>query len=167
MEILKNFGFDLPMVVAQIINFLIIFYVLKRFLYKPVMSMVKTREEKIALGLKQAEEARLKLEETIEEEKKILGKAQTEANKLIEEAKTQALSLAAGIETSARTQSEKMLLDARAQMAQDATEIEKRISAKIGTLASEMLAKSLKGIFTEKDQKVIITKALKGIKRID
>lgn len=167
MEILKNFGFDLPMVVAQIINFLIIFYVLKRFLYKPVMSMVKTREEKIALGLKQAEEARLKLEQTLEEEKKILGKAQTEAKELIEEAKTQALSLAASIEVSAKAQSEKMLLDARAQMAQDATEIEKGISAKIGTLASEMLAKSLKGIFTEKDQKVIITKALKGIKRID
>lgn len=167
MEILKNLGFDLPMVVAQIINFLIIFYLLKRFLYKPVMNMVKTREEKIAQGLKQAEEARIKLEETIEEERKILGKAQTQGKELIEEAKTQALSLAADIETNAKAQTEKMLLNARAQMAQDATEIEKRISAKISFLAQDMLTKSLKGVFTEKDQKVIINKALKSIKRVD
>lgn len=167
MEILKNFGFDLPMLVAQIINFLIIFFVLKRFLYKPVMNMVKTREDKIAQGLEQAEQARIKLEETLEEEKRILSKAQTQAKELIEEAKTQAQTLSLQIEANAKVQTEKMLIDARAQMAHDATEIEKRISAKISMLAANILTKSLKGVFTEKDQKVIITKALKSIKRVD
>jgi F-type H+-transporting ATPase subunit b len=58
MEILKTFGFDPILLGAQIINFLIIFYLLKRFLYKPVLGMLKTREDKIKEGIKQAEEAR-------------------------------------------------------------------------------------------------------------
>ena len=75
MEILKNLGFDPVMLAAQIVNFLIILYLLKRFLYKPILEMLKKREDSIKEGLKQAEEARITLEKTLQEEKKILSKA--------------------------------------------------------------------------------------------
>ncbi len=165
MEILHNFGFDLPMLVAQIINFLVIFFVLKKFLYKPVMNMMKTREDKINLGLKQAEEASIKLEKALEEEKKILTKAQDESRKLIEEARAEALSLSSEIEENARVQTQKMLEDARAQMTQESEEIEKKISQRVSELAVEMLSNSLKGVFTEKDQKAFLDKALKKVKK--
>jgi len=167
MEILHNFGFDLPMLVAQIINFLVIFYVLKRFLYKPVMNMMKTREDKINLGLKQAEEASIKLEQALEEEKKILTKAQEESRKIIEGARAEALSLTSEMEENARLQTQKMLDDAHAQMTQESEEIEKRISRNVSELAVEMLSNSLKGIFTEKDQKAFLDKALKKVKKAD
>lgn len=167
MELLKTLGFDPIMLGAQILNFLIIFYLLKRFLYKPVMDMVKTREDKIMLGLKQAEEARLKLEQTIEEEKRILSKAQAQARELLEESKAQASAIAAEIEENARTQAQNLLTEAKEQMNQEALGIEKRISEKISVVAVEMLTRSIKGIFSEKDQKTIVTKALKSIKRAD
>ena len=42
-------------VVAQIINFLILIWLLKRFLYKPVLKAIHDREKKIAAQLQDAE----------------------------------------------------------------------------------------------------------------
>src|SRR5437870_10658982 len=57
MEILKNFGFEPILFIAQIVNFVIIYLILKKFLYKPVLKLLKDRKQTIAGGLKQAEES--------------------------------------------------------------------------------------------------------------
>ncbi|MCL5434940.1 MAG: ATP synthase F0 subunit B, partial [Patescibacteria group bacterium] len=107
MEILKNFGFDPAMLAAQIVNFLIILYLLKRFLYKPVLEMLKKRSDAIQEGIKQAEEARITLEKTLEEEKKILLKAKDEAKQVMEDSKLAAVAIAREIEENSKTQTEK------------------------------------------------------------
>ncbi len=50
-ETLGNFGINLPLLGGQILNFLIIGWVLYRFLLKPLQANMKTRSEKIAQGL--------------------------------------------------------------------------------------------------------------------
>jgi F-type H+-transporting ATPase subunit b len=54
-------------VVAQIINFLILVYLLKRFLYKPIINAIDEREKRIASQLEDA--AKEKAEATEEKEK--------------------------------------------------------------------------------------------------
>ena len=71
------------------------------------------------------------------------------------------------MEENARLQTQKMLDDAHAQMTQESEEIEKRISRNVSELAVEMLSNSLKGIFTDKDQKAFLDKALKKVKKAD
>jgi F-type H+-transporting ATPase subunit b len=164
MEILKTFGVDPILLGAQIVNFLIIFYLLKRFLYKPVLGMLKTREDKIKEGVKQAEEARLALQRTLDEEKKILTKAHDEAKLLIADTKTQALEVSKEVEENTKKQAEKILLDARAQIEQDSKRMEQELGEKISVLAKDMLTKSLQGVIGEKEQKQIIEKAVKNIK---
>lgn len=164
MEILKTFGFDPILLGAQIINFLIIFYLLKRFLYKPVLGMLKTREDKIKEGIKQAEEARLTLEKTLDEEKKIFAKAHDEAKALVADAKIQALEVSKEVEENTKKQAEKILLDAKAQIEQDSKRMEQELGVKISVLAKEMLEKSLQGVIGEKEQKQIVEKAVKNIK---
>jgi F-type H+-transporting ATPase subunit b len=164
MEILKTFGVDPILLGAQIVNFLIIFYLLKRFLYKPVLGMLKTREDKIKEGIKQAEEARLLLEKTLEEEKKIFAKAHDEAKALIADARIQAIEVSKEVEENAKKQAEKILLDARAQIEQDVKRMEQELGEKISWLAKEMLQKSLQGMISEKEQKQIVEKAVKNIK---
>ncbi|MBI2025879.1 MAG: F0F1 ATP synthase subunit B [Candidatus Levybacteria bacterium] len=165
MEFLKNLGFDPIMLGAQILNFLIIFYLLKRFLYKPVMDMIKKREDKITQGLKQAEVAAKTLEKALEDEKKILSKAQSQSQKIIEEARLQAGLLSAQIEESARAQTQKLISDAHSQIAQETLEAERRISEKTSDLAREILLKSLTGVFSQSEQKKIVEKAIKNIKK--
>jgi len=165
MDILKNFGLDPVLLGAQIVNFLIIFYLLKKFLYKPVLGMLKKREDKIQEGLKQAEEARVTLEKTLAEEKKILNKAQEEARKIIEGSRSQATEVSRKIEEDTKKQAERILLETREQINQESKETEMRLSGKVSLLAEEMLTKSLEGFFGEKEQKQIVTKAIKQIKK--
>ncbi len=153
------------LLVAQIVNFLIIFYLLKRFLYKPVLGMLKKREDKIAQGLKQAEEARVALEKTLEEEKKILSKAQDQAKILIEESRAQATEVAKKIEDDTKKQAERILLEAKEQINQEAKKTETRLAEKVSVLAEDMLVKSLEGFFGEKEQRQIANKAIKQIKK--
>jgi F-type H+-transporting ATPase subunit b len=167
MDFLKNLGFDPVMLGAQILNFLIILFLLKRFLYKPVMDMVKKREETIVQGLKDAEQARKTLEKTIEEEKKILSKAQNEAKNILEDAKVQALEVSKEIEEVSKKQNERMFIQAKENIEQEAKETESRLTQKISIIASDLLTKSLEGIFSEKEQKQILDKTLKNINKVN
>ena len=93
MEILENFGVNPILLAAQIVNFLIIFFVLKKFLYKPILELLKKRQIMIKEGISQAEESRIKLEKVIIEEKNILRQAQLAAKKVIEDAKQESIEL--------------------------------------------------------------------------
>lgn len=165
MEILKNFGFDPILLVAQIVNFLIILFLLKKFLYKPVLDMLKKRKDDIEKGVKDAEEGRLTLEKALEEEKKILRKAQGQSKKIIDDAGNQAIAIAQDIEQNSKKQAEKILQDAKTQIVQETKEAEKRLAQDISKLSIEFLSTSLKEIFGEKEEQLIIKKTLKRLKK--
>ena len=63
-ELLTKLGIDLKLLVAQIVNFLILLLVLYKFAYGPIVAMLEKRQKKIEKGLKEAEEAHKKLEES-------------------------------------------------------------------------------------------------------
>ena len=167
MDFLKNLGFDPIMLGAQILNFLIIFFLLKRFLYKPVMDMVKKREDTITEGLKKAEQAEKTLEKTILEEKKILAKAQTEAKAIIEEARIKSQETAKEIEENAKTQTQNLVTQAKQTIEQETKDAEGKLTQKISIIASDLLTKALEGVVTDKDKKQILDKTLTKIKKIN
>jgi F0F1-type ATP synthase membrane subunit b/b' len=55
-EIIHAFGIDQRLIIIQIVNFAILAGALGYFLYTPVLRLLREREEKIAQGLKDAEE---------------------------------------------------------------------------------------------------------------
>ena len=87
MEALQSLGIDWKLLIAQIVNFLILLFLLRKFLYGPIVNMLSDRKKKIEQGLKDSEEARKRLEQTNEETKKILSSASNESEKIIKLAK--------------------------------------------------------------------------------
>lgn len=164
MEIIQNFGIEPVLLVAQIINFLIILYVLKRFLYKPILSVLKNRQDEITLGLKQAEEARLLLEKTAEKEKAVLKNAQAQARILLDEAKQQKQEFMRTSSELAKKHADQIMQEARIQIAAETKEAEKRLTAHISSLALSLLEKSLSNIFTDNQQDVVVKQAAKRMK---
>src|SRR3989344_2965783 len=120
MEILKDFGVNWILLLAQVVNFLIVFIILKKILYKPFLSMLKKREEKVSEGLKAAEEGKKLLEEATQKEHDMLKKAQETSARLVKDAKDQASEIAAKIEEKALKQSDKVLLEAKEKIEQEA-----------------------------------------------
>lgn len=165
MEVLGKFGIDPVLLVAQIVNFLIILYVVRRFALKPILQMLKNREKTITDGLRQAEEARKLLEETSVKEREILKKAQQEAKQLLDEAKSQRDEVLHEAEMKTKAQTEKMLLEAKEQIALETREAEKRRAGHISELAVALIEKSSQELFTGKEQTLVVDKAAKTLKR--
>ncbi len=163
MELIKNFGLDPLLLSAQIVNFLIILFLLKKFLYKPVQSMLQKRQDIIKEGLDKAEEAVRLLEKTKEEEKEILQKAQVEATKLIEDAKNQTLEMTKAAGEDAKKHADRILKEAQEQIAKETLGVEARLAQNTGKLAGKFLEKVLKDFFSEKEQKEIMKSALKKL----
>ncbi|OGH23747.1 MAG: hypothetical protein A2958_03270 [Candidatus Levybacteria bacterium RIFCSPLOWO2_01_FULL_38_13] len=167
MEIIKNFGIDPLLLIAQIVNFLIIFYILKRFALKPILDILKKRENTIKEGLREAEEGKKVLEEAYIKEKEILKKAQSRSEKIIEDTQIQALEIIKGAEEKTKKQTELMLISAKEQMEKESKETEKRIAMRVSDMALDFLEKSLKNLFGEKEQKQLMQIAIKKIKKSD
>ncbi len=159
MNILNDFGVNPVLLIAQIINFLIILYILKRFMYKPILGVIKKREGEIKKGIGDSEEAKKILMEAQEKEKQILQKAQTKAEKIVDDARLEADDVRAKIEEQTKKETQRMLTEARQTITQETKDIEEKLTQKIGLIAIRLLEKSLAGIFGEKEQKVILKKA--------
>jgi len=84
--IIDQFGIRGPFLLAQIINFLVVASLLWFFAFKPVMATITERQNKIDEGLKNAEAANARLEETKKVTLASILEAQLKGQKLIEEA---------------------------------------------------------------------------------
>ncbi len=164
MEIIKNFGVNPILLSAQIVNFLIIFFILKKFLYKPILELLKKRQTAIKDGIQQAEEARVRLEKVIVDEKNILKQAQLQSKKMIDSAKKESQEIAKQINDNAKKQTEKLLKEAYDQIARESSETEKRLAVNVSGLATSFLEKALSEFFSAKEQQAVLSKALKKLK---
>jgi F-type H+-transporting ATPase subunit b len=89
-RIVTTFGIDWPHLLAQIISFSIVCFILHRYAYKPILKMLEIRREQIALGMANAEQIKAELARTEAQRQEVISKANVEAGKLIEEARAAA-----------------------------------------------------------------------------
>jgi F-type H+-transporting ATPase subunit b len=149
MELLSKLGIDWRLFIAQLINFLILVFVLYKFLYKPILNLLDSRKEKIEKGLRDAEKIGEELEKTKELHDKEIKKAKQEAMAIIEEA--QRTAEAAGQETRAKTKAgvEKLITAAKNQIIQEKekmfTEIKMEAAALVIAVAEKVVGKTFDG----------------------
>jgi len=163
MEIFKTFGLDLSLTVAQIVNFLIILFILKRFLYKPIFKILKKREDLVKETIEKSEESKKALEKAQREEKEVIKKAQATANQILKDAREQASDLIKRGEEAAKKQTQYMIEEAKVQIQRETKEAEQQLTKQVGNLSVEILRKSLGSIFTEKDQTEIVKRAVTAL----
>ncbi|OGI89447.1 ATP synthase F0 subunit B [Candidatus Nomurabacteria bacterium RIFCSPLOWO2_01_FULL_40_15] len=89
-SIISTFHIDWKIIIAQAVNFGIVFVVLYLFALKPLSKLMAERAEKIARGIGDAKSNAVILEKTKQEYEKVLIKARGEAQKIFEEGKKEA-----------------------------------------------------------------------------
>jgi F-type H+-transporting ATPase subunit b len=77
-------------VVAQIVNFLILVFLLKRFLYKPIVKHMNEREERIATRLQEAKDKRAEAQRQIDEFRDKQEEMEQQSRQKLEEAEREA-----------------------------------------------------------------------------
>lgn len=86
MEALSKLGIDVRLLIAQLVNFAILLFLLHRFLYKPLLAMLEKRRETIEKSLQEAKSIEERLA-TIEKQRETeIAHARSEAKEIIEKA---------------------------------------------------------------------------------
>src|SRR5436190_19060308 len=75
------------LMIWTIVCFLIALFVLKRYAFGPIQTMIDTRREQIRRSLEEAEHAREEARRVLEEHKKLIGQARSEAEQILGEAR--------------------------------------------------------------------------------
>lgn len=125
MKILGNIGFDWPVALANFFNFLIIFFILKKFAFKPIQKIIAERQARIAEGLAYAKEAETARTMAEEEKRRITAAARAEANEIVGDAKKKAVALIAKGKEDAALAAEQVMADSRGKMAAEREQMER------------------------------------------
>lgn len=130
MEGLAGLGISLPTLVAQIVNFVILFGLLYLVAYKPIMRMLDERARRIKESMEQTEHIREQAARAEEESKKRIEAASREGQELIARAVRTGEEMRQQAQQGARQEAETLIARAR-------TEIERERDEAIGELREE------------------------------
>lgn len=166
METLGKFGLDPILFLAQVVNFLIIAWVLNRFLIRPLMANMKARREKIAQGLEDAEKARKSLEDAAKEREKVLQEASAEAFRLLQNARDEAERLRVAALERAGADAERLIEEARGIMALERQDMEKAVQGLSLELSGKILESVVEGLFSDEEKRRIVARGIERIGRM-
>lgn len=110
---MEGLGINPGYLLVQIIAFVVIYVLLTRFIYDPLVNMLRARRERIAKGLEDAAIAANARRDAEAEAEKIRQAAQSEVQKVIEEGRQRGDEVAKQIEAQARQEADRILADAR------------------------------------------------------
>ena len=163
MKLITALGLDLRILLAQLVNFAILVFVLWRFAYKPVFSILEERRHKINKGIKDSEEAGLRLSEAEEHKKKVVAEARQEANEIIEEAKKKAEIRYQEIIAKSRADIQLIIEDEKAKIATERSNAIRDIKAGATEMISLALSRVLEEKLDEKKDAELIARAVKKL----
>ena len=163
MGLLQDLGVDGPKLIAQLINFAIVLFVLWRFAYKPVFEMLETRRKTIAESMENAERIKAELAETQAERDKVLAEANQKAQEMIADAKEAAQQVGEAEGQKAVKQAEEIIRKAREATEADRDSMMAELKAEIGRLVVDTTAKVSGKVLTSDDHQRLIDETNKEL----
>jgi len=144
----------------QVINFLILLYLLNRFLFKPVLARLDERSAKIGKGLEDAEVAARDRELARAEREAAVAEARKEANEMIARANKIAEDTRNEILTSARAEAEKVSTRAREEIVAEKDKAMAEIRGQVAELALAAAGKLVRREMDDPTQRRLVEEFL-------
>lgn len=163
MESLGKLGLDPLHLVAQVVNFLIIAWVIYRFLLKPMLATMQARRGKIAQGLADSDKAAAALQDAGRERDRILQEASAEAFRLLQNARDEAERLRAAALERAGRDADRIIEEARGVMALERQDMERAVQGLSLRLSGRILERAVQGLFSEEERARIVARGLERI----
>ena len=113
---MSQLGLNLPLLLAQVINFFIVLVALRLFLYKPILGMLDRRAERIREGLQAADRSKEQAAEAEQEVARQLGEARQQGQALVAQAQDAANRIQEDARGQARREAESLLERARGEI---------------------------------------------------
>lgn len=160
LEVLSNIGFDWQVALANFINFLIIFWILKKWVFGPVGKIISERNEKIQSGIDQAQESETQLLVAKQKAEEEIKAARSQANQIVADAKGNADDQIAHAKDKASTEAAAIVEKAHVQIEKDKVQMEKELFEKTAGLVALGVQKILDEEVTEPKNSELSKRAL-------
>jgi F-type H+-transporting ATPase subunit b len=141
MELVKP---AIGLVFWMLVTFSILIFILTKFAWKPILAMIKEREQTIENSLNEANKARAEMGQLVAKNEELLNQAKEERNKILHEAKEAAEKIKADLLDKAQKEAE-----AKIQMAFREIDIQKKaaiteVKNSVGLMALEIAEKVIR-----------------------
>lgn len=160
---MEKLGIEPSLLAAQIVNFLVIIVVLRKLLYKPILTMLEKRRAAIAEGVELTEKMKVENESLRVKQEKALAKAREDALGIIEDAKKQAKEVEKELVADAHTQVAALLARAKSEAEEMRHSATLAIRTEAVELAVVMAKRLLAQVLTAKEQHALIEKRVKDL----
>lgn len=137
-------------------SFILLLLLIRIFAWKPLMNVMKEREEHIASEIDSAEESRAKAEDLLKEQKQVLQDARVEAQNMIENAKQLGEKERESIIQTAREESERLKEEAKSDIVREKEDAIAALRDQVGSLSVLIASKVIEKNLDEQAQSSLI-----------
>jgi len=132
---LERLGINSGLLIAQIVNFLIIFIAMSALAWRPLVRALEARRERIAKGLEDARAAEQARANAEREAQKVIEQRRAEANKLIEDGRSRGEEQARAAVEEANHQAEEIRTRARTEAQEERNALLGEVRTQVAQLA--------------------------------
>lgn len=163
---LDKLGINPIYLLAQIVNFAILFIILSKLLYKPLLKMLDTRAKKIQEGIKAAED-NIKARETFEEQKKReMAKMRQEMEEILAKSQAEAKKAGEEIISAAREEASREADKEYQKIQQKLKQEENQIKGRLGEMAVQLTRNLLEKTLDKPLQEKIISAQVRKLGKV-
>lgn len=135
---------DLGLFFWTLIAFLAVFFILRKFAWKPILTALTERETGIADSIAAAERVKKEMSQMQAENEKIMAEARAERSQMLKEAKEAREQIIAKAKEETKVVADKMIAEAMQQIQQQKMAALTEVKNEIGNLAIEVAEKVLR-----------------------
>lgn len=153
------------LIIWQLIVFVLLFFLLSKLAWKPIINSLKEREVSIQEALDTAEKARLEMSQLKSENEKLLKEAREERDRILKEAREVANRLKDDATTGAKKAADKIVEDARAAINIEKAAAMKDVRTQVALFSLQIAEKLMKAkLSDDKAQKELVENYVKDLK---
>ena len=150
-------------IIVQLVNLLLLFLLLKHFLFKPIQTILDKRASEIQQDYDDASKASAEAKALREEYETRMAEAKSEASEIVKAATRKAQTHGEEIVLDARNQANRMLEKADAEIEQEKKKAMNELKNEISGIAVDIASKVVEREINEKDHEALIQEFIKGV----
>ena len=157
-KLINDFSFGLFF--WQMILFVLLLLLLKKFAWGPILSALNDREEGIKNALDAAEKARLEMQNLQSDNQKLLQEARSEREAMIKEAREIKEKMISDAKEEAKTEADKMIINAQAAIESEKKAAIVEIKNQVANLSIDIAEKVVKSELADKDKQLKLVESM-------
>ncbi|MAO07428.1 MAG: ATP synthase F0 subunit B [Alteromonas sp.] len=159
-KLINDFSFGL--FIWQIILFLLLLFLLRKFAWKPILNAVNDREQGIKDAMASAENARREMENLQADNEKLLKEARAERDAMLKEARELKTKMISEAKEEAKAEADKMVSQAQMAIESEKKAAVAELKSQVASLSVEIAEKVVKSELSNKDKQLKLVEDMLG-----